>query len=74
MPQELGGDTGRAVGPGWPKGWSTPGGVVLSNKTVVKKEEGGTTGSDGTYLTKEPLPMMSPAVLEAAELLPADGR
>lgn len=40
----------------------------------VKKEEGGDVGSDGICLPKEPLHTMSPACLDVAEHLPADGK
>lgn len=52
-----------------------PSGTVLSNNRWGK--EGGRAGcsqSDAVCLPKELLHMMSPAFLELAELLPADGK
>ena len=74
MHQELGGNTARTAGPGWPKGCPTPCGVMLSNKAGVKKEEGEDVWSDGVCLPKKMLCVMIPAFLEVSEHLPGCGK
>lgn len=65
MHQELGRDTVRTAGPNGPQGCPVPRGVMVSNKTDVKKEERGRDiGSDSVCLPKELLRVVGPALWE----------
>ena len=52
MSKELRGDTAGIADPNWPKGYSVPYDVRLSNKSWGKKKEGGDVQSDGVCLPK----------------------
>lgn len=74
MHKELGGDTARTGDPACPEGYSVPYGGMLSSKSWGRGGGGGDVQGNGVSLPKKPLHAMSPAFLDMAEHLPADGK
>jgi len=59
MHGRLGGDTARAADPSWPKGYTTPYGVILSNYCWRRRRrKRGDIWDDGVFPPKVPLQVM----------------
>ena len=74
MHKKLGGRTAGTADPNRPKGYHIPYNIMLSNKSWGKKEEGGMLGVMVFVFPSNHYEWGSPAVLEMAEHLPADGK
>lgn len=69
--RKLGGGIAAAADPDWPKGCPVAYGVYSATESGVQMEKVSDVQSDGIYLSKKLLHVMSPAFLQVAEHLPA---